>query len=139
MEKIVEQFIEENKEDEIGVSQLALEVRHDLNVTKALAKRRTTFMVIMGVLSLLIIVVALAGAVGFLEFTPGVFTLVIIHLSWMFIVSDLLRGVHLDTMRARLKYPELYTADGRYYKRILSHELVMREAENSVNLDTPEE
>lgn len=139
MEKLVEQFIHENQEQSVGISKLSLEVKHDLTVTKTIAKRKSTFMTLMGLLSLAIIGVALAGFTEVLEFTPGLFTLTILQLSWMFIVTDLLRGVHLDTMRSRLKYPELYTADGRYYKRILSHEIMIEEVENSAKMGNLED
>lgn len=129
MERIVKRFIKNHVEDPVEVSKLTMEIRHDLAVTQSLIRRRTTYMLIMGGLSLLIVAVAVSGIMQILEFTPGVFTLLMLHLSSMFVISDLLRGVHLDTLRARLRYPELYTADGRYYKSILSHEAVRLEAE----------
>ena len=139
MEKLVERFIEENQEKEVETSKLTLEIRHDLAVTKTISRRKTTFLGMMGVLSALIVGVAIAGFTDLLDFTPGLFTLTVLQLSWMFIVCDLLRGVHLDVLRARLKYPELYTVDGRYYKRILSNISMVEEAEKNVNLgEVPE-
>lgn len=139
MEKLVERFIEENQEKEVETDKLTLEIRHDLAVTKTISRRKTTFLGMMGVLSALIVGVAIAGFTDLLDFTPGLFTLTVLQLSWMFIVCDLLRGVHLDVLRARLKYPELYTVDGRYYKRILSNILMVEEAEKNVNLgEVPE-
>ena len=139
MEKRVERFIEENQEKEVETNKLTLEIRHDLAVTKTISRRKTTFLGMMGVLSALIVGVAIAGFTDLLDFTPGLFTLTVLQLSWMFIVCDLLRGVHLDVLRARLKYPELYTVDGRYYKRILSNILMVEEAEKNVNLgEVPE-
>ena len=135
MDKLIKDFIEDNQETAIGTSKLTREVKHDLAVTKAITKRKSMFMRLLGLLSLAIVGISLAGFTEILEFTPGVFTLAIMQLSWMFVVADLMRGVHLDVMRARLKYPELYTTDGRYYKRILSHELMLTEVERSVSLD----
>lgn len=139
MERLVENFIRENQEKEVETNKLTLEIRHDLAVTKLISRRKTTFLGITGMLSALIVGVAIAGFTDLLDFTPGLFTLTVLQLSWMFIVCDLLRGVHLDVLRARLKYPELYTVDGRYYKRILSNVLLMEEAEKTVNLgEVPE-
>lgn len=139
MERLVENFIRENQEKEVETNKLTLEIRHDLTVTKMISRRKTTFLGVMGVLSALIVGIAIAGFTDVLDFTPGLFTLTMLQLSWMFIVCDLLRGVHLDVLRARLKYPELYTVDGRYYKRILSNVLLMEEAEKNVNLgEVPE-
>lgn len=139
MEKLVERFIKENQEKEVETNKLTLEIRHDLAVTKTIRRRKTTFLGMLGVLSALIVGVAIAGFTDLLDFTPGLFTLTVLQLSWMFIVCDLLRGVHLDVLRARLKYPELYTVDGRYYKRILSNILMVEEAEKNVNLgEVPE-
>lgn len=135
MERIVEHFLRNHVEDPVEVSKLTMEIHHDLAVTQTLTRRRTTYMLIMGGLSLLIVTVAIAGTLQILEFTPGIFTLLVMQLSWMFVVCDMLRSVHLDTLRARLRYPELYTADGRYYKSILSHEAVRLE---SVRLRTPQ-
>lgn len=139
MERLVANFIRENQEKEVETNKLTLEIRHDLTVTKMISRRKTTFLGVMGVLSALIVGIAIAGFTDVLDFTPGLFTLTMLQLSWMFIVCDLLRGVHLDVLRARLKYPELYTVDGRYYKRILSNVLLMEEAEKNVNLgEVPE-
>lgn len=129
MDRFIETYLADSVEREVPVSKLALELKHDLAVTDSIIRRKRHYTRLLTFLTTLTLAICALVLADIVDMTTTMLLLVLLQMTLLIALSDLLRLIHIDVLKSRLNYPELYTKSGRIYTRMLTHEKMFQEGE----------